>query len=94
MLSANLRLQELNSGKKARLITALRIAKQHLFKHKGYVGAYLLIGGIDPTGPHLYDVSANGTSMSKEYAADGSGSYAAISVLESGYKNKMTVCFK
>lgn len=54
MLSAQLRLLELNTGKKARVVTALRRAKQHLFSYMGHVGAYLLIGGVDPTGPHLY----------------------------------------
>jgi hypothetical protein len=86
MLSANLRLLELNTERKARVITAVRVAKQHLFRYQGYVGAYLLIGGVDATGPHLYEVSAGGNSFSKPYAASGSGSYAAISVLERDYK--------
>lgn len=91
MLSANLRLQELNTGKKARVITALRMAKHHLFKHMGYIGAYLLIGGVDPTGPHLYEASAEGTTMAKPFTADGSGSYAAITILERDFKFGMTV---
>ena len=33
-LSSNLRLMELNTGKKARVITALRQAKQHLFNYQ------------------------------------------------------------
>lgn len=85
MLSAQLRLLELNSERKAHVITAVRRAKQHLFQYMGYVGAYLLIGGVDPTGPHLYECSANGTTMSKPYAAQGSGSYSAISILERDY---------
>ncbi|KJH45278.1 multicatalytic endopeptidase family protein [Dictyocaulus viviparus] len=90
MLSGTLRLMELNTGRKARVITALRHAKQHLFNYQGYVGAYLLIGGVDPTGPHLYECSANGTTMAKPFAAQGSGSYAAISVLERDFKPDMT----
>ena len=93
MLSANLRLIELNTGKKAQVITAVRQAKQHLYRYMGYIGAYLLIGGVDSTGPHIYDVSAEGTTMAKSYAADGSGSYAAISVLERDFKFGMTVSF-
>lgn len=86
MLSANLRLQELNSGRKARVITALRMAKHHLFKYMGYIGAYLLVGGVDPSGCYLYDISAGGTTMSKPYSSDGSGSYAAITVLERDFR--------
>ncbi|CAD5229793.1 unnamed protein product [Bursaphelenchus okinawaensis] len=90
MLGANLRLLELNTGKKARVISALKMAKQHLFKYMGYIGAYLLIGGVDSTGPHLYECSANGTTMAKAFAADGSGSYCAITVLERDFKKDMT----
>ncbi|VDD94136.1 unnamed protein product [Enterobius vermicularis] len=86
MLSSQMRLLELNSERKARVITAVRRAKQHLFQYMGYIGAYLLIGGVDSTGAHLYECSANGTTMSKPYAAQGSGSYAAISVLERDYR--------
>uniref|UniRef100_A0A8R1XSY1 proteasome endopeptidase complex n=1 Tax=Onchocerca volvulus TaxID=6282 RepID=A0A8R1XSY1_ONCVO len=90
MLSAQLRLLELNTGKKARVVTALRRAKQHLFSYMGHVGAYLLIGGVDPTGPHLYQCSANGYTQSKPFAAEGSGSYAATTVLERDFKTGMT----
>ncbi|KAK0404220.1 hypothetical protein QR680_017347 [Steinernema hermaphroditum] len=90
MLSANLRLQELNSGKKARVITAVRMAKQHLYRYMGYVGAYLLVGGVDPTGSFLYELSAHGVSMAKPFASEGSGSYAAISVLERDFKFAQT----
>lgn len=91
MLSANLRLQELNTGRKARVVTAVKMAKQHLFQYQGYIGAYLLIGGVDFTGPHLYDVSANGTDIHLPFACDGSGSYNAISVLEREYKFGLSV---
>ncbi|KAI1717648.1 proteasome subunit domain-containing protein [Ditylenchus destructor] len=90
MLSANMRLQELNSGRKARVITALRMAKQHLFQYMGYIGAYLLVGGVDPTGTYLYDIAANGTTMAKPFAVQGSGSYSAISIMERHYKFGMT----
>ncbi|CAI2294237.1 unnamed protein product [Caenorhabditis sp. 36 PRJEB53466] len=90
MLSGNLRLLELNTGRKARVITALRQAKQHLFNYQGYIGAYLLIGGVDPTGPHLYMCSSNGTTMAFPFTAQGSGSYAAITILERDFKTDMT----
>ncbi|CAI4225476.1 unnamed protein product [Auanema sp. JU1783] len=90
MISGDLRLFEIQTGRKARVITALRRVKQHLFNYGGHVGAYLLIGGVDPTGPHLYECSANGTTMAKPFAAQGSGSYAAITILERDFKPNMT----
>jgi len=89
MISANLKLHELNTGRKARVIAALRTAKQHLFKYMGYVGAYLILGGVDFYGPHLYSVHAHGSTSVDPYLADGSGSLAALGVLERDFKMNM-----
>lgn len=40
MISANLRLLELNTGKKSRVVTALRMAKQHLFNYQASKGIW------------------------------------------------------
>uniref|UniRef100_A0A0R3S5T6 proteasome endopeptidase complex n=1 Tax=Elaeophora elaphi TaxID=1147741 RepID=A0A0R3S5T6_9BILA len=91
MLSAQLRLLELNTGKKARVVTALRRAKQHLFSYMGHVGAYLLIGGVDPTGPHFDGIVLRFLfSFLLPFASEGSGSYAATTVLERDFKTGMT----
>ena len=37
----------------------------------GYVGVYLLIGGVDHTGAHLYEVHAHGSTVTRPYASDG-----------------------
>lgn len=90
MLSANLRLHELNTGSKARVAMALRRMKQHLFQHMGHIAAYLVIGGVDLDGAHLFSLSANGTSQRRQFVSDGSGSYIANSVLERDFKVDMT----
>jgi len=90
MIASNLKLQELNTGRKARVIAALRIAKQHLFRYMGYVSAYLVIGGVDYYGPHLYSVAAHGSTSMDPFIADGSGSLAALGVLERKFKLDMT----
>lgn len=90
MISAQLKLWELNTGRKARVTSAIRIAKQHLFKYQGYVGAYLLIGGMDLYGPKLGEVHAAGSTQCLPYCADGSGSLAATGVLETEFKPDMT----
>jgi len=90
MLSANLRLYEMNNKCKADILMAVRRSRQHLFRHMGYICAYLLIGGVDSTGAHLYSVHAHGSSATRPYAAEGSGSYSAMSVLERDYKPNMT----
>lgn len=37
----------------------------------GYVGAYLILGGVDFYGPHLYSVHAHGSTSVDPYLADG-----------------------
>jgi len=90
MISSNLKLHEYNTGRKARVIAGLRIAKQHLFRYQGYVGAYLLIAGMDFYGPHLYSCAAHGSTSMEQYHSDGSGSLAALGVLEREFKLNMT----
>jgi 20S proteasome alpha/beta subunit len=57
------------------------------------VKAYLLVVGVDPTGAHLYEVSASGAGYFKPFSADGSGSLCAMAELENGFKPDMTVNF-
>jgi len=54
------------------------------------VGAYLVIGGVDFYGPHLYSCSAWGSTGMDPFTADGSGSLAALGVLERHFKVDMT----
>lgn len=64
--------------------------KQHLFRYQGYIGAYLVVAGVDPTGAHLFTVHAHGSTDKLPYVTMGSGSLAAMSVFETQWKAKMT----
>lgn len=64
--------------------------KQHLFRHQGYIGAYLVVAGVDPTGVSLFTVHAHGSTDKLPYVTMGSGSLAAMSVFETQWKSKMT----
>lgn len=61
--------------------------KQHLFRYQGYIGAYLVVAGVDPTGTGLYTVHAHGSTDKLPYVTMGSGSLAAMSVFESTWKH-------
>jgi 20S proteasome alpha/beta subunit len=61
-------------------------------RYQGHVGAYLVIGGVDDTGAHLFTVHAHGSTDKLPYVTMGSGSMAAMAVFESGYKEDLTVC--
>jgi 20S proteasome subunit beta 2 len=60
--------------------------KERLFKYQGHIGAALVLGGVDGNGPHIFSVYPHGSSDSLPYATMGSGSLAAMAVLESEYQ--------
>jgi 20S proteasome subunit beta 2 len=64
--------------------------KQHLFQYQGYIGAYLVVAGVDPTGVGLYTVHAHGSTDKLPYVTMGSGSLAAMSVFETQWKSGLT----
>lgn len=68
----------------------MTLLKQHLFRHQGYIGAYLVVAGVDPTGIGLFTVHAHGSTDKLPYVTMGSGSLAAMSVFETQWKPSMT----
>lgn len=90
LIASNLELHAMYQNRKPRVITALTLLKQHLFKYQGHLGAYLIVAGVDPTGAHLMSVQAHGSTDIGQYQSLGSGSLAAMAVLESHWKPGMT----
>ena len=90
MVSAQLELHRYGTGRKARVITAMTMLKQHLFKYQGHVSAALVLGGFDLNGPHLFTVYPHGSTDALPFATMGSGSLNAMAVFEAGYKDGMT----
>lgn len=90
LIALNLELHAMWQARQPRVITALTLLKQHLFKYQGHLGAYLIVAGSDPTGSHLMSVQAHGSTDVGEYLSLGSGSLAAMAVLETSWKPDMT----
>ena len=55
------------------------------------MGAALVLGGVDATGPHLFTVAPHGSTDKLPYVTMGSGSLAAMAVFESGWRAGLTV---
>ncbi|EDV28073.1 uncharacterized protein TRIADDRAFT_21588 [Trichoplax adhaerens] len=89
LISSKIELHSLTTERKPRVVAALTMLKQMLFRYQGYVGAYLVLGGVDSTGPHLYTVHARGSSDKLPYVTMGSGSLAAMAVFEDRYHVNM-----
>ncbi|KAF0471625.1 proteasome subunit beta type-7 [Gigaspora margarita] len=83
MISSQLELHRLATGRQARVITAVTMLKQLLFRYQGHMGAALIIGGYDISGPGLFNVHPHGSTDKLPFMAMGSGSLAAMSILES-----------
>ncbi|KAK4128694.1 proteasome subunit beta type 7 precursor [Parathielavia appendiculata] len=90
LISSQLELHSLSTGRKPRVVTCMTMLKQHLFRYQGYIGAYLVVAGVDPTGTHLFTVHAHGSTDKLPYVTMGSGSLAAMSVFETQWKPSLT----
>ncbi|XP_057668368.1 proteasome subunit beta type-7 [Diorhabda carinulata] len=89
MIAAQLELHRLYTNRVSRVCTANQLLKQYLFRYQGYIGAALILGGVDIEGPHLYMIHPHGSSVDLPYGTMGSGSLAAIAVFESRWKPQM-----
>ncbi|EIJ94546.1 20S proteasome subunit beta 2 [Nematocida parisii] len=68
----------------------VNILKRHLFSYQGHISASLILGGVDEHGPGLFGIHPHGSVDTLPYTAQGSGSYAAIGMLETGWKPDMS----
>lgn len=86
LISSQLELQRLETGREPRVKACVTRLKQRLFRYQGYVSAALVLGGVDCTGSYLYTVYPHGSTDQLPYATMGSGSLNAMAVFENGYK--------
>ena len=60
-------------------------------RYQGHIGAALVLGGVDATGPQLFTIHPHGSTDKLPYVTMGSGSLAAMAVFEDGWKPNMSV---
>ena len=85
MTSAELDLHGLNTGRQVPVVCAGMLLRQTLFRYQGHISAALVMGGVDKYGPHVNCIHPCGSIDKIPYAAMGSGTLAAIAVLEHGW---------
>ncbi|XP_035038578.1 proteasome 20S subunit beta 13a [Hippoglossus stenolepis] len=86
LVSSNLTIFSLNSGRNPRVVMAVNILQDMLYRYHGQIGANLILGGVDCTGNHLYTVGPYGSVNKMPYLAMGSGDLAALGILEDQFK--------
>merc|ERR1712150_383905 len=89
-MEAELEMQRLNTGKESRVKAVYTRLGNDLVRYGGYIGAHLIIGGCDVTGNYLVSMSADGATLLVPFCSLGSGSVAAIGVIERYYRDGMT----
>jgi 20S proteasome subunit beta 2 len=91
MISSQLELHRLRTGRKSRVSTSNRMLKQMLYRYQGNISAALVLGGVDINGPALYSIYPHGSTDKLPYVTMGSGSLAAMGVFEDGWHPDMTL---
>jgi len=91
LMEAQMELLRMAMNREPRVCTVVRRLSTMLFKYQGHVGCALVLGGVDITGPHLYQIYPHGSTDHLPFTTMGSGSLCAMSILESEYKSGMTI---
>lgn len=81
----------LNTGRESRVSTVVARITKNLHRYGGHIGAYLIVGGVDATGNYICSISAHGYHSYNNFTSLGSGSLAALGILETRYKDDITV---
>jgi len=89
LISGKLKLFSMNTGLQPRVDQCNNLICSRLFKYGGYIEAALIVAGCDFQGPQIYTVSPHGSCHKSQFTSQGSGSLAALSVLETRWRNHM-----
>jgi len=90
LMESQMELLRMAMNREPRVCTVVRRLSTMLYKYQGYVGCALVLGGVDVTGPHLYQIYPHGSTDYLPFTTMGSGSLCAMAILEAEYKSGMT----
>lgn len=89
LVASQLELHRLMTNRTVPVVAAKTLLKQMLFRYQGHIGAHLVVGGVDSTGPYITSIHAHGSTDTLPYTTMGSGSLAAMSVFENRWTPNM-----
>ena len=92
ILTANAQLYRINLNRPMPVSSAARLVANLLFSAR-YIplATQVLVGGIDDTGPHVFNLDPFGSLTEEKSVSTGSGSPIAYGILEDKYREEMTV---
>jgi 20S proteasome subunit beta 2 len=89
LMASQLELLRMNTHSQSRVTTACTLLKRRLFRYQGHISAALILGGCDLNGPCIYQIAPHGSTAKNNYTTMGSGSLAAMAVMESTWKEDL-----
>jgi proteasome beta subunit len=92
ILTVNAQLYKINLGRPLPVSSAARLIANQLFSSR-YVPlmTQILVGGVDDTGPHVFNLDLFGSLTEEKSVSTGSGSPIVYGILEDKYKENMAV---
>jgi proteasome beta subunit len=92
ILTANAQLYRINLNRPMPVSSAARLVANLLFSAR-YIplATQVLVGGIDDTGPHVFDLDPLGSLTEEKSVSTGSGSPIAYGILEENYSEELTI---
>jgi proteasome beta subunit len=92
ILTANAKLYKIKMNRPMPVSAAARLVANLLFSNR-YVplATQVLVGGVDTTGPHVFNLDPYGSLTEEKFVSTGSGSPIAYGILEDKYKEDRTI---
>jgi proteasome beta subunit len=92
ILIANAHLYKVNLNRPIPVASAARLVANLLFSAR-YIplATQVLVGGIDDSGPHVFNLDPYGSLTEEKMVSTGSGSPVAYGILEDKYKEGLTI---
>ena len=92
ILTANAQLYRINMNRRMPINAAARLVANLLFNNRYLpLATQVLVGGIDDTGPHVFNLDPYGSLTEEKSVSTGSGSPIAYGILEDKYREGMTI---
>jgi proteasome beta subunit len=92
ILTANAQLYKINIGRPLLISSAARLVANLLFSSRYYpLQTQVLVGGVDDTGPHVFNLDPFGSLNEEKSVATGSGSPVVYGILEDRFKEDMSI---
>jgi proteasome beta subunit len=92
ILTANAQLYKINMNRPMPVSSAARLVANLLFSARYLpLATQVLVGGVDDTGPHVYNLDPYGSLTEEKAVSTGSGSPIAYGILEDQFHEGMTI---